>query len=161
MLIPVPPSDCVRAREAASRRLDDELTELESTRLDAHLRRCPACRELVGQVAAITQELRRAPLESATVTVFTPRRRRAMPALRVPALAAAIAAAALIGGGSFTLGREIAGSGSGGGSPALTASTPIGNVTKSRDDSLAQRLLALLPGLRQRQATRTGTAVPL
>jgi predicted anti-sigma-YlaC factor YlaD len=157
MLIPVPPSDCVRAREAASRRLDDELTELESTRLDAHLRRCPACRELVGQIAAITTELRRAPLESATVTIFTPRRRRALPALRVPALAAAVVAAALVGGGSFTLGRELAG----GGSPALTASTPIGNITRSRDDSLAQRLLALLPALHQRQATRTGTAVPL
>jgi predicted anti-sigma-YlaC factor YlaD len=160
MLIPVPPSDCVRAREAASRRLDGELTELESTRLDAHLRRCPACRELVGQIAAITTELRRAPLESASVTIFTPRRRRALPALRVPALAAAVVAAALIGGGSFTLGRELAGGG-GGGSPALTASTPIGNVTRSRDDSLAQRLLALLPALHQRQATRTGTAVPL
>jgi predicted anti-sigma-YlaC factor YlaD len=160
MLIPVPPSDCVRAREAASRRLDDELTELESTRLDAHLRRCPACRELVGQIAALTTELRRAPLESATVAIFTPRRRRALPALRVPALAAAVVAAALIGGGSFTLGRELAGSG-GSGSPVLTASTPIGNVTRSRDDSLAQRLLALLPALHQRQATRTGTAVPL
>jgi len=159
MLIPVPPSDCVRAREAASRRLDDELTELESTRLDAHLRRCPACRELVGQIASITNELRRAPLESAAVAVFTPRRRRALPALRVPALAAAVAAAALIGGGSFTLGREL--SGGGGGSPALTASTPIGNVTRSRDDSLAQRLLALLPALHRRQAARTGTAVPL
>jgi predicted anti-sigma-YlaC factor YlaD len=159
MLIPVPPSDCVRAREAASRRLDDELTELESTRLDAHLRRCPACRELVGQIAVVTTELRRAPLESAAVTIFTPRRRRALPALRVPALAAAVVAAALIGGGSFTLGAEL--SRGGGGSPALTASTPIGNVTRSRDDSLAQRLLALLPALHQRQATRTGTAVPL
>ena len=159
MLIPVPPSDCVRAREAASRRLDDELTELESTRLDAHLRRCPACRELVGQIAVITTELRRAPLESAGVTIFTPRRRRALPALRVPALAAAVVAAALIGGGSFTLGREL--TGRGGGVPARTASTPIGNVTRSRDDSLAQRLLALLPALHQCQATRTGTAVPL
>jgi predicted anti-sigma-YlaC factor YlaD len=159
MLIPVPPSDCVRAREAASRRLDGELTELECTRLDSHLRRCPACRELVGQIAVITTELRRAPLESATVTIFAPRRRRALPALRVPALAAAVLAAALIGGGSFTLGREL--SGGGGGSPTLTASTPIGNVTRSRDDSLAQRLLALLPALHQRQATRTGTAVPL
>jgi predicted anti-sigma-YlaC factor YlaD len=159
MLIPVPPSDCVRAREAASRRLDDELTELESTRLDAHLRRCPACRELVGQIAVITTELRRAPLESAAVTIFTLRRRRALPALRVPALAAAVVAAALIGGGSFTLGRELTGRGSG--VPSRTASTPIGNVTRSRDDSLAQRLLALLPALHQRQATRTGTAVPL
>jgi predicted anti-sigma-YlaC factor YlaD len=159
MLIPVPPSDCVRAREAASRRLDDELTELESTRLDVHLRRCPACRELVAQVAAITHELRRAPLESATVSVFTPSRRRALPALRVQAAAAAVAAVALVGGGSFTLGRVLGGSG--GGSPSLTASTPIGNVTRSRDDSLAQRLLALLPALHQRQASRAGTAVPL
>ena len=35
MLIPVPPSECMRAREAASGRLDDELTELEAARLDA------------------------------------------------------------------------------------------------------------------------------
>jgi predicted anti-sigma-YlaC factor YlaD len=159
MLIPVPPSDCVRAREAASRRLDDELTELESTRLDAHLRRCPSCRELVAQIAAITDELRRAPLETPTISVFAPRRRRALPALRVQAAAAAVAAVALVGGGSFTLGRVLGGNG--GGSPSLTASTPIGNVTRSRDDSLAQRLLALLPALHQRQATRAGTAVPL
>ena len=159
MLIPVPPSDCVRAREAASRRLDDELTELESTRLDAHLRRCPACRDLVAEIAAITDELRRAPLENASVTIFTPRRRRAVPALRVQAAAAAVAAAAIIGGGSFTLGRVLGSSG--GGSPALTASTPIGNITRSRDDSLSQRLLALLPALHQRQAARAGTAVPL
>jgi predicted anti-sigma-YlaC factor YlaD len=157
MLIPVPPSDCVRAGEAASRRLDDELTELESARLDAHLRRCPACRDLVGQIAAITEELRRAPLESATVSVFTARRRRAVPALRVQAAAAAVAAAALIGAGSFTLGRVLGG---GGGSPALTASTPIGNVTRSRDDSLKQRLLAMLPDQRSPQ-TRLGTRLPL
>jgi len=156
MLIPVPPSDCVRAREAASRRLDCELTELESTRLDAHLRRCPACRDLVAQVAAITKELRRAPLESTTVTVFTPRRRRAVPALRAQAAAAAVVALALVGGGSFTLARVF----SGGGSPALTATVRIGNVTRSRDDSLKQRLLALLPGEFQ-PPPRPGVRVPL
>jgi predicted anti-sigma-YlaC factor YlaD len=158
MLIPVPPSDCVRAREAASRRLDDELSELESTRLYAHLRRCPACRELVAQITAITEELRRAPLETATVTLFTPRRRRAVPALGLQAAAAVLAAAALVGGGAFTLGRVLGG---GEGSPSLTSSTPVGDVTRARDDSLEQRLLALLPASRQQVQTRIGVAVPL
>jgi predicted anti-sigma-YlaC factor YlaD len=148
----------VRAREAASRRLDDELSEFESTRLDAHLRRCPECRDLVAQVAAITEELRRAPLETATVTVFAPRRRRAVPALRLQAAAAVLAAAAVVGGGSFTLGRVLGG---GGGAPSLTSSTPVGNVTRARDDSLEQRLLALLPASRQHQQMRSGAVIPL
>ena len=51
MLIPIPPSECVGAREATSRRLDGELSELEAVRLDAHLQRCHACREFAEQAA--------------------------------------------------------------------------------------------------------------
>jgi predicted anti-sigma-YlaC factor YlaD len=158
MLIPVPPSDCMRAREAASRRLDDELTELESTRLDTHLRRCPDCRALVAEIAAITTELRRTPLETATIAVFQPRRRRPVRAVRLSAVAAAVAAVAIVGGGSFTLGRELGGSGNPG---AFTSSTANSDVTKARDDSVEQRLLALLPGPRREQPPHVGVAVAL
>ena len=43
MLTPVPPTDCARARESASARLDGELVELQAAQLEAHLRSCPEC----------------------------------------------------------------------------------------------------------------------
>ena len=156
MLIPVPPSECVRAREAASRRLDGELPELDAARVDVHLRRCAACRQLVADMSAITTELRRAPLESLAVAAFEPRRRRPASALRVQAAAAAIAVAAV--GGSFALGRTL---NSGTGSPAVTTSSSVENLASVRADSVEQRILALLPESRQRQRPRLGTAVPL
>src|SRR5262245_25225800 len=63
MLTPVPPTECMQAREAASLRLDGELSELESVRLGLHLRDCEDCRVYAREIAAITLELRAAPLE--------------------------------------------------------------------------------------------------
>lgn len=140
MLIPVPPSECVRAREAASGRLDGEISELEAARLDVHLRRCPACREFAAQAAAVAAELRRAPLEQPGATVFTPLARRRTPALRLQAAVAAIAIAAV--GASFAVGRALS---HGSSAPALTAVAAEGNLASARSDSLEQRLLALLP----------------
>jgi len=156
MLSPVPPSDCDLAREAASRRLDGELSELEWARLDAHLRECGTCREFAVQTAAITGELRRAPLEPLAVPAFEPRRRPRASALRLQAAAAVLAVAAV--GGSFTLGRALSG---GGGAPAATSSTTIENITRSRADSVEQRLLAQLPLERRRQRARTGAALAI
>jgi predicted anti-sigma-YlaC factor YlaD len=158
MLIPVPPSECTRAREAVSGRLDGELSELDAVRLDVHLGRCPACREFAAQAAAFTEELRRAPLEPLAAPVFEPRRpRRRAPALRVQAAAAA--AVAVVAGGSLMLGRMV---GSGAAGPKFTSSAPASGVAGVRQDSIDQRLFALLPGVNpQRSVIRNGPIVPL
>ena len=141
MLIPVPPSDCMRAREAVSTRLDGELSELEGARLDFHLRRCPACRSYADQAAAIVVELRRAPLQRLEAPVaFEPLRRR-VPAVRVQMAAAAVVAVAAIGG-SFVLGHVL---GSGGTRSASTLILSTEDVSSAREDSLEQHLLAMLP----------------
>ncbi len=143
MLIPVPPSDCMRAREAVSARLDGELSELEGTRLDLHLRRCAACRAYAGQVVVIVAELRRTPLRPIEAPAFEPLRRRRAPALRVQAAAAAVLVTATIGG-SFVLGHVL---GRGGG-VAPSATRPLvtaADAESVRADALEQHLLALLP----------------
>src|SRR5947208_138997 len=63
MLTPVPPSDCARARESASARLDGELAELQAVQLEAHLRFCEECRAYASGIDLITRRLRAAPLE--------------------------------------------------------------------------------------------------
>ena len=53
MLHSLTPTDCARAREAASARADGELSELESGALDAHLHGCPACRDFARSAAGL------------------------------------------------------------------------------------------------------------
>ena len=151
MLIPVPPSECMRAREAVSGRLDEELPELEAIRLESHLRRCPACREYAAALTAFTAELRRAPLEAPETPAFTLRPRR-VGGLRVTAAAAAVAVAAT---GSLVLGRMVGS----GGTPQFTSSAP--DVTSIRRDSAEQHLLALLPRGKRVGPLRNGPIVPL
>ena len=110
MLIPVPPSECMRAREAVSRRLDDELAELEAVRLDLHLRDCAACRAFAVDASAIADELRRAPLVPLTAPVLVRSRSRRVAALRTQVAAAAVIAVSVAG--SLVLGKMV-GSGSG------------------------------------------------
>jgi predicted anti-sigma-YlaC factor YlaD len=153
MLIPVPPSDCARAREAASRRLDGELSELEATRLDAHLRRCPDCEAFAAETAAIARELRRAPLERPDAAAFEPRRRRpaAMPRLQAAAAVLAVVAA----GSSFALGRVVAQQGA----PKSTAAATLTDLGSAGRDEIEQHLLALLPRLGGSQTPLVGSAV--
>jgi predicted anti-sigma-YlaC factor YlaD len=153
LFIPVPPSQCVRAREASSRRLDGELSELEATRLDAHLRRCPACREFAAETAAIAGRLRRAPLERPTAPTFEPRRRRpaSMPRLQAAAAVLAVVAA----GSSFALGRVVAQQGE----PKPTVVATPTDLGSARQDEIEQHLLALLPRLTESGTPLIGTAV--
>jgi len=137
MLIPVPPSECMRAREAVSGRLDEELSELEAARLDVHLRRCPACREFAAQAAVVTARLRRAPLEPLQVPVFEPRSRSRVRALRTQAAAAA--AVAVAAAGALVIGQLVGGSG--GGRTEFVGSAPQAVIASAREDSV----LALLP----------------
>lgn len=104
MLTPVPPTECSRAREAASARLDGELSELELVQLDNHLGRCPACEEYAQLIAATTAELRGAALERPAEPVEIPRLRRRV---RLVPAAAAAAVVAAIAASSFALGGAL------------------------------------------------------
>ena len=104
MLTPVPPSDCARARESASARLDGELAELHAAQLEAHLRFCPDCRSYAAGIEAITSDLRAAPLERPVVGVFVPQRRRrtgVVPAAAAAAIVVAVAGSSFAIGGLF------------------------------------------------------------
>jgi hypothetical protein len=86
---------CDRARQAASVRLDRELSELETALLEAHLARCSACAEFAADVEAVTLALRVAPLERLERPIELPLRRRvAFGARRATGLVAAVTAAA-------------------------------------------------------------------
>jgi predicted anti-sigma-YlaC factor YlaD len=109
MLTPVPPSDCTRARESASARLDGELVELQEAQLEAHLHECPECRAYAEGIAASTGLLRAAALDQPSAAMFTPmpqRRRRigVLPAVAAAAIMIAIAGSSFAVGGM--LGRE-------------------------------------------------------
>jgi predicted anti-sigma-YlaC factor YlaD len=67
---------CDRARHWVSLELDDELSELESARLSAHVEGCAACRAFEADTRALTQRLRSAPLEALGVPIALPVRRR-------------------------------------------------------------------------------------
>ena len=137
MLIPVPDNDCLQAREAASARLDGELSELEAARLNAHLRDCAACSVYALELSAITESLRGADLEPPQLDLTLPRR-RALPGIRVAAAAAAVVA---VGAASaFALGHGL-GSGKG---PATTIQASAPDLAGLRADIKNQHLFAML-----------------
>jgi predicted anti-sigma-YlaC factor YlaD len=117
MLTPVPPSDCARARESASARLDEELDELHAAQLEAHLRSCLECRAYAAEIEVIALRLRLAPLAPPAGVAFTPQRRRR--AGFVPAAAAAAMVAA-VAGSSFAIGGVLGKQGSHVPPPATT-----------------------------------------
>ena len=90
---------CDQARSLVSLRLDDELSELESALLEAHLGACEACREFSSETETATRKLRAAPLERLAHPIWlpTPRRRAYLRGLQTAA-AGAVAAAAVLAG---------------------------------------------------------------
>ncbi|HZR94285.1 MAG TPA: zf-HC2 domain-containing protein [Gaiellaceae bacterium] len=94
------------AREAVSARLDDELSELDAARLDAHLRDCAACRAFAAEASAFTNVVRATPLEPVSARAFVPRRRQFRGAAATAAAAAALVVAAVP---SFFAGKLVAG----------------------------------------------------
>jgi predicted anti-sigma-YlaC factor YlaD len=101
MLNPVPPSDCTGAREAASARVDGELSELGGARLDAHLAECAGCRRYAAEIGATAELLRTAALAQPPVARFLPRRQRRIalvPAARAAAILLVVGSAFGIGG---------------------------------------------------------------
>jgi anti-sigma factor RsiW len=92
---------CDRTREWLALRLDGEVSEFETTLMQAHLDRCEPCRLFGSELSEITRALRSAPLEPLLQPVMIPRRRRLAPVTRqLQALAAAalLVLAAGIGG---------------------------------------------------------------
>ena len=139
MLTPVPPTECMSAREAASARLDGEVSELDAARLDVHLLACPDCRAYAAAIAGVAAELRAAPLElpslgQRSVEVGISARRR-----RLPVAVAAAALVAAVTGSSFAVGRVL---GAHATPNRTTASTA--DAIGLRQDSAQQHLLAML-----------------
>jgi len=99
MLTPVPPTECMRARESASARLDGELPELEAARLDAHLQECWECRAWAEDIQLTTGRLRGAELERPSIAVELPSRTalHVRRALVLSGTAAALAVAVIVG----------------------------------------------------------------
>jgi predicted anti-sigma-YlaC factor YlaD len=123
MLTPVPPSACIRAREAVSARLDGELNELDAHRLDQHLAGCPSCRAFAAGASAVALELRTAEPVPAPAELFVPRRRRVAAPLAASAAALLVALAT---GSSFLVGQLLGAHSGGGRAPATTAASPTG-----------------------------------
>jgi hypothetical protein len=123
------------AREAASARLDGEVSELDLVRLDAHLLACLDCREFASAIAAVSGVLLAAPLEQPGRTeVLTPRRR--IPVVAAAAVAALVAAVTV---SSFAIGHVL---GSHSAPEASFAGTK--DASAARRDSTEQNLLAML-----------------
>jgi predicted anti-sigma-YlaC factor YlaD len=123
MLTPVPPSACIRAREAVSARLDGELNELDGHRLDQHLAECPSCRAFAAGSSAVTLELRTAEPVPAPAELFVAHRRRIAAPLAASAAALLVAIAT---GSSFLVGQLLGAHSGRGPAPATTAASPTG-----------------------------------
>lgn len=91
---------CDRAREYASLRLDDELSDFERALLDSHLDRCPSCRAFADDLVGVTDRLREAPLERPTIAITLPRR-RFVPVRGIQVSAAAAAVVSVVGIGTL------------------------------------------------------------
>ena len=120
MLTPVPPTECTRAREAASARLDGELSELELAQLDLHLAGCLDCADYAALIAATTVQLRAAELIQPEEPILVPRLRRR---LRIMPAAAAAAVIAGVAASSFALGGALGSHGQEGRPSATTTQT--------------------------------------
>jgi predicted anti-sigma-YlaC factor YlaD len=153
MLTPVPPTDCMLARESASARLDNELSELENARLDAHLRGCAECLAYAEEIGAIAVRLRAAALERPGERIVLPRRRIISGArMQAAVAAAAVAVVAAVAGSSFTLGHVLGVHKT----PEVRASATTADLASLRADSTEQHLLALLPQLQPPHVARSG-----
>jgi predicted anti-sigma-YlaC factor YlaD len=137
---------CERARAWASLRLDEELSELESALLDAHLEHCAACSDFAATAEGATLELRTASVERLEQPIALPSRRRGGTgrALQLGAAAALVAAAA-------GLGTVFGALGSGSHQPAFHFTTTPGLL--ANDPSPTG--LATRPGAAQQQPATT------
>jgi predicted anti-sigma-YlaC factor YlaD len=93
-----PAEQCLWACQRVSLRLDDELSELEQARLEAHLASCAGCRAVAAELEGLTQMVRTTALEDPSIAFHPPRRRNpAAYALRAVSATAAVTVMALSG----------------------------------------------------------------
>jgi predicted anti-sigma-YlaC factor YlaD len=126
---------CDRAREWVSLALDGELSRFETAVLEAHVERCPACRDFRAQVAVATAVLRLAEPEMPAARVRVPTRHRALPRVVEPLAGVAVTVALVLGGFSVSVGPGHRGDGVAG---APTANV-IREVTAMREYQRLQR----------------------
>ena len=86
---------CERAREWVCLEVDGELSRFEAALADRHVRACTACAAFRGEVRALAEELRAAPLEPLTRPVAVAARRRVAFRPSLQAAVATVAAAAV------------------------------------------------------------------
>jgi len=149
MFIPMPESDCARARESVSARLDGELTDLEAGFLELHLRDCVACAGYAEDVEGAAGLVRATPLLEPSEPVFVARRRhyRRLPVSSAAAAAAVVVAA--VAGSSFVIGSLLGSQGGQRGQhPATTRKTASGSPGPAARN--APVILRGQPGLRLR-----------
>lgn len=91
----VRPHRCEYARQAASLRLDGELSEFELALLEAHLSKCADCRAFEADIAPITAAVRTTPLEPVGTPFELPRKRGGVARMRVLSAVAAVAVVAV------------------------------------------------------------------
>ncbi len=130
MALRLQPRNCERARAWVSLRLDDEISELEEALLEAHLRRCAACREFEASVRGAVVALRAQPLEQIDHPVVVFGRRR-LP-LRRGAVASVAAVAAAVVGVTTVLGTQAFKS------PSTHAPTQLPAAVATDDQDLKQ-----------------------
>ena len=144
-----PPSAC-SAREAASARLDGELSELEAAQLDAHLLDCAGVPRRIATGARRRRSRDRRPRRSsvrAAPRCFTARRRAA----RLSALRGGRRPRGCRDGSSFAVGRVL-----GAARHRTTSFAGTADAGHVRQDSTQQHLLAMLSASESAQPTRTG-----
>jgi predicted anti-sigma-YlaC factor YlaD len=122
--VQLPETNCARARESVSAQLDDELTELELDRLEAHLLVCPDCSAWAEQVRDLTASLRATSLEEPAERFVLARRGRTRATGPVALLATAAASLVAVLGFSQSLGSSQS-AGTGNGSPRGSAPAVI------------------------------------
>jgi predicted anti-sigma-YlaC factor YlaD len=124
------PRNCDRARAWVSLRLDDEISEFEDALLNAHLRRCAACREFESSVRGAVLALRAQPLERVEHPVVVAGRRRI--AVRPAAVARVAAVVAAVVGVSTVVSMQATKG------PTSHAPTPAPAAVTTDDQDLEQ-----------------------
>ena len=145
------PHTCDRAREWVSLRLDDEISELEDARLEAHLHRCGACREYEATVRGAVLAVRARPLERMNEPIVVAGRRRAT--LRPAAVARVAAVVAAVVGVTTVLSTQAAKGPAAHGSSSI----PVASVPDDQDLKQLRTLRVLQLGGRPPRGTGIGS----
>ena len=145
------PHTCDRAREWVSLRLDDEISELEDARLEAHLHHCGACREYEATVRGAVLAMRARPLERMNEPIVVAGRRR--PMLRPAAVARVAAVAAAVVGVTTVLSTQAAKGPAAHGSSSI----PVASVPDNQDLKQLRKLRVLQLGGRPPRGTGIGS----